>query len=85
LFNDIFDDLRAPVVVLSIIQRISSNSQSFGGTEDDTAVATDTVLLVASHFVVFGVISMNIKGALVDAHLASKAPRIVSFDHESWR
>ena len=85
LLDNIFDNLRPPIVVLSVIQRISSNSQSFCWTKDDAPVAADTVLLVASYFVIVGVIGMNIEGALVDAHLASNAPRVVSLDHESWR
>jgi hypothetical protein len=47
LLDDIFDYLRAPVIVLSVIQWISSNSQSLSGTKNYATVAANTILLAA--------------------------------------
>jgi hypothetical protein len=47
LLDNIFDNLRAPVVVLSVIQWISSNCQSLSGTKDYATVAASTILLAA--------------------------------------
>jgi hypothetical protein len=84
LLDDIFDNLRAPIVVLSVIQWISSNGQSSSGTKDYATVAANAILFAAPYFIVFSIIRMNIEGALVDAHLASDTPRIVSLHYEFW-
>jgi hypothetical protein len=47
LLDNIFDNLRAPVVVLSVIQWISSNGQRSSRTKDYATVAANTILLAA--------------------------------------
>ena len=73
LLDDIFDNLRAPIVVLSVIQWIASYGQGLGGTKDHATVAANTILFMASYFVVLSIVRVNIKAALVEAHLASDA------------
>jgi hypothetical protein len=85
LLDDIFDNLRTPVVVLSIIQWISSDSQSLSGTKDYTTVAANTILFAAPYFIIIGIVRMNIKGALVDADLTPDTPRIVPLHYKFWR
>jgi hypothetical protein len=84
LFYDIFDNLRPPVVVFSIIQGISSNGQGTGRTKDYATMATDAILLAALYLIVLNIIGMNIKGALVDAYLASNTSRVVSLHYKFW-
>jgi hypothetical protein len=73
LLDNIFDNFRAPVIVLSVIQGIPSDSQSLSGTKDYATVAANTILFMASYFVVLSIVRVNIEAALVDAHLASDA------------
>jgi hypothetical protein len=79
LLDDVLDYLGAPIVVFSIVQWISSNGQSIGRTEYYAAVAANTVLLPASHFIVLSIIVIHIEGALVNTHLALDALFRVSF------
>jgi hypothetical protein len=85
LFDNVFDNLRAPVVVLSVIQWVSSNGQSLSGTKDYATVAANTVLPPASYFVILCIIRVNVECALVDAHLASNTPGVVSLHYEFGR
>jgi hypothetical protein len=69
LLDDVLDDLRPPVVIVPVIQRVFLDSDCIGGTEDHTAMATNTVVFPAPHFVVSSIIAMHVKAALVDTHL----------------
>jgi hypothetical protein len=51
-----------------------------GGAKDDTAVTANTVLLVTPHLIIFRVIIMHPKGALIDTHLALDTPLRVSLN-----
>ena len=82
LLDDVLDYFRTPIVVLSIVQWISSDGQSIGGTKDHTAVAAGTIFFTTSHFVIRSIVGMYIEGALVDTHLASNTAIVVSIDNE---
>jgi hypothetical protein len=79
LLDYVLNDLGAPVIVLPVVQGVTADIKRLGGTEDNAAVAVNTVLAAASYLIVPGVIVMHIKGALTNAHLALDAPLGVPF------
>ena len=79
LLHDVLDNLRAPVIILSVVQRISPDGQSVGGTEKDAPMAADAVLLVAPNLIVLSVIVVNVEGTLISAYLTLDTSLLVSF------
>jgi hypothetical protein len=74
LLDYVLNNFGTPVIVLTIVQRVFSNRQGSGGTKNNTAMATNTVLLAAPHLIILSIIVMSLKAALVDTHLTPDAP-----------
>jgi len=79
LLDDIFNSLRTPVVVIPIVQRISSDRQGAGRTEDYAAMAAHAVLPTAPHPIILNIVVMYIKGTLIDTHLTFNASLRIPF------
>ena len=79
LLDDVLNNLRPPVIVLPVVHGIPADSYCPGRTEERAAMAANTVLLMAPHLVILGIVVVNIERALVDAHLTLDTPFRVSF------
>jgi hypothetical protein len=84
LLNNVLNHFRAPVIVLTVFKRIFSDSQRPGRTKEGTAVTAYAILRVTHHHIVFSVIIVRIKCALVDAYLTLDTPLRVSLYQKSW-
>jgi hypothetical protein len=78
LLDYVLNNLGTPVIVLTVVQRVSSDSQGLGGTKNNTAMAANTVLFPAHYLIILSIIVMSLEGALVDAHLTPDTPLRVS-------
>jgi hypothetical protein len=84
LLDDVFDYLRAPVVILAVLQWISFYGNCPGGTEHGTAMATDAVLATAIHVVIIGIVVVGIEAALADTRPALNTAFGISLHNKSW-
>ena len=55
--------------VIRAIANMHIRGNGLGGAEENTTMAADAVLFMTSHLVIFSIIVVRVKGALVDAHL----------------
>jgi hypothetical protein len=69
LLDNVFNDLRTPVIIFSVIEGVFSDGHGISRAEDHTSMAADAVFLAASYLIIGSIIAVHIETALVDTNL----------------
>jgi hypothetical protein len=69
LLDNVFNYLGTPVIIFSVIERVSSDAHGISRAEDHTSMAADAVFLAAFYLIIGSIIVVHIETALVDTNL----------------